>query len=945
LQEESSGYMMARRTGFILSPKRLRPVAELLREEGIMPGMGEEGKKIGLRFSERMSGYLTEGKMDFEQGERAGEQQNKPCAFDVTIHIEDVEDFTKLSGRRAQLTGTVSYPPLGKNLPIRDGVFGLFRPDPATAKRHMTYSFGFTGDDGKEYFLSGYKEIYDDPKFDVLEDTTKLFTRVYRGNSEDGPIYGAGILHFKMWSLPSMLFSFEVTGTHNPLAKIKAVSQFFSFCYGELRDTYLKKVSPFYYSNYENLVMRGELASGGGRGQEFFFFSGIHDKDFPWGDEEVFWDLGLIIRRADGGWDRYALTDRTAEGLGLDVEKGNYGYEGPLYQILDGYQLSRSELHKSSLPPGLRKVQARVEIRFDYEKYAPVDVPFAMNPDHRKLIPDEVWEKIREWLPQLENLGWHMIPHRVKVQQGTIRLQDPAGSREYSLVNQKTTGEAEVALFSNIRWPKLYYNYFCALSPEARTLYVKVRSDVLRGNRKDVVIDRIEQELGKMIGRVVTLDLQIDDQGEKVFKPAEGKSFQMVDENILELNNDHFPTAVFQRRVVSLRDEKGDLYLAMEEDMDPLNLGNIHSDRVVTAAAIKNPDKFKALDGVLEAAAFFEKLDGACQKSGKKKEDFFIVVKPNFMFMYNTQDHSTYTDPQMIEYVIDRMHEGGYRNLAVAEARSTYGTFYTNREVKTVARHIGLTEKNYRVIDLSEDLEPYLYAGKLGHHYVNREWKKADFRIAFAKNKTHSYARYTLCLKVIYGALPMENKFLEYHHKRDIYSTTIEFLRRFPVHFALIDAHVSADGPFGIFADKNPNITETIIGSEDPVAADWIGAAKMGLDPMVSDYMKQAVEAFGKPQIRLVGDRSLYPKWVNVTDVIPAAAFGVLDPNYYFGNLFYSVFSYMEPFFQYKDPGFGREFTRKLLGPLKELFFQKVEKGEINPELNEKLFKFFSAEK
>jgi hypothetical protein len=50
----------------------------------------------------------------------------------------------------------------------------------------------------------------------------------------------------------------------------------------------------------------------------------------------------------------------------------------------------------------------------------------------------------------------------------------------------------------------------------------------------------------------------------------------------------------------------------------------------------------------------------------------------------------------------------------------------------------------------------------------------------------------------------------------------------------------------------------------------------------------------------------------------------------------------MDPFFQYKDPGFGREFTRKLLDPLKELFFQKVEKGEIDAELNERLFKFFS---
>jgi hypothetical protein len=228
---------------------------------------------------------------------------------------------------------------------------------------------------------------------------------------------------------------------------------------------------------------------------------------------------------------------------------------------------------------------------------------------------------------------------------------------------------------------------------------------------------------------------------------------------------------------------------------------------------------------------------------------------------------------------------------------------------------------------------------------VNRVWKEADFRIAFAKNKTHPYSRYTLTIKVIYGALPMENKFLEYHHKRDIFTTTVEFIKNFPIHFGLIDAHVSADGPFGIFADKKPNLTETIIGSEDLVAADWIGAAKMGLDPMISDYTRLAVEAFGKPQLQLIGVRTLYPNWVNVTDVIPLVAFGALDRNYLFGNFFYSVFAYMDPFFQYKDPGFGREFTRKLLDPLKELFFQKVEKGEIDPELNEKIFKFFSPEK
>ena len=136
-----------------------------------------------------------------------------------------------------------------------------------------------------------------------------------------------------------------------------------------------------------------------------------------------------------------------------------------------------------------------------------------------------------------------------------------------------------------------------------------------------------------------------------------------------------------------------------------------------------------------------------------------------------------------------------------------------------------------------------------------------------------------MTLKNIYGALPLANKFKEYHCDRDIYHTTIEYLTAFPVHFGLVDAYLSADGPFGIFADTRPNQTYTIIGGEDLVAVDWVGAAKMGLDPMVSEYMQLAAKTFGKPEIHMLGDRTLYPDWVNVPDIISSLAFG-LDKEY-----------------------------------------------------------------
>jgi uncharacterized protein (DUF362 family) len=910
-----------------------------------MPAERKKAEKVGLKFSETMSGYLAQGVADFEEGEKKGQEQGNSLSFDATIEIESVSDFIKLSGQEARMSGTLSYKPLGQNLPIRDGVFTLFRPDPASGTRQMTYFFWFTGSDGKDYFLHGHKVIHDDPGVDVLEDMTRLFTRIYHGRRIDETPIASGILTFRLLDFPSMLASFEVTNTLSPITKLRTLSAFVKFCYGEIRQTYLP--GPVYSTRYENLVLRGKVHSKEGGLRNFFFFSGIHDKDFPWGDDEIFWDMALVIQRENGGqkgdesWERYVLTDRRIENLKLDVGRGVYQYEGPIYRLVEGYSVSKADLEKSPAPGHLRKMDASIEILFNCKPYPTVDIPFPIASHFEKLIPRQYREEVKELLRRIGALGLHLTPHRVHVSEGQITVKDESKTETLTLEANQAMGEAEISTLKNIRWPTLYYNYFCALNSESDQIYVKIRSDVFRKNRTDYLKDRLEQLLGKIISHIASLDLDIQGDQWKILSEDEAISFKMKDENLLEINNDHFPTATFQRRVVAMTDGQGKLFYALEEDMDPHILRSIHSDKLVKVAATRDSDKFNALKSVLEATEFFHHLHKACESSGKSKEDFAIIIKPNFMFMYSTKDRSTYTDPELIEYLVTAMYDRGYRNLAVGEARSTYGTFFTNREVKTVAEFIGLKGGNYRIIDLSEDLEEYQFSGKLGKHPVNREWKNADFRISFAKNKTHVYTYYTLAIKNIYGALPKENKFLEYHHERDIFSTTIEFIRHFPIHFAFIDAYVSADGPFGIFADKNPNKTETIIGSEDIVATDWVGAEKMGVDPMISDYMKQAVEAFGKPQITLVGDGTLYPDWVNAWDVFPPFLFKGIDKYYYFGNLVYSVFAYMDPKFQYKDPSLAKRFLRLLTDPITDLFFQKTKKGIFDPDLNRRLYELF----
>jgi len=904
-------------------------------------------QKPGLRFKETMWGYFGEGVDDFKRGYEKGKESNKRLQFWVTIDIEDMEDFIKVSGHKAKLAGTVSCATLGKDLEIRDGEFNLFQPAETTGRRRMTYTFYFTGSDGNEYYLDGYKIIYHDKgKIDPFEDMTTLFTRIYRVSNGTLNLLGAGILEYHVMDLPGMIASMEATHCKNLIERANVKLQFLSFVYGEVRDTYLHDVIPFYDTAYENLVLSGIL-SHEGESRDFFFFSGIHDKDFPWGDKAAFWDIALVIRENNGKLTRFALTNHRIQNLMLDVEKGKYSYEGEIFEISEGCRASFTQMRKPALPGHLKKCEMRINVKFNARPFPLQDMPFSVIPNYKRHIKRSFMEDIRKWLPHFDTLGLHLRPHKIAVEEGLITVTKGSEKNTFKVVKDKTLGEAEISSFQNIRWPTLYYNYFCAVDPALDALRLHIRSDVLREDRRDLIVDKIDEQLGKIINHFAWLDLEIRGDSSQLLTREEGDKFPPPERVLLEINNDHYPTAVFQRRIVELKEGKTKGMLALEENMDVLNLGSINCDREATVAVVKNADKFGALDRVIDMTGFFSELESLRKEKAKGKEDFSIIIKPNFMFMYSLKDPTTFTDPELVEHLVARIWEEGYRNIAVAEARSTYGTFFTNREVSTVARYIALDGvcpggAKYRVIDLSLDTEEYRFGGSLGKHPVNKEWKDADFRISFAKNKSHAYAFYSLTIKNIYGALAMENKFKEYHCERDIFSTTIEYLKHFPVHFGFIDASISADGPFGVFADKDPNYTETIIGGDDLVAVDWIGAAKMGVDPMVSNYMKLAVKEFGKPEIHLLGDRTLYPDWVNVHDIVSKMAFG-LDREYYFGNFFYSIFSTMDPYFEYKEKSTMRRVMRVLTDPIRSLFFETVRQGAADSELSTKLYQLYTG--
>jgi uncharacterized protein (DUF362 family) len=911
-------------------------------------------KGLGLEFGETMSGWIGIGEKEFLEGRIAGQQENTPIRFDCKIIIDDLERFVHLADHRARLEGTLFFTPLGGGpFPMKNGSFNLFSVDPATGIRLMTYSFGFTAVNGKRYFLYGEKHLKDDPGFDLMEDMTTLFTTIYEGPDEAAPVYGAGQLFFDLKDVPALMGSMKVTGTRwwELHRRIQARLAFMDFAWGKIREEYLRDVDLLYTTEYENLILSGRLRQDGVE-QDFFLVSGIHDKDFPWGDGEIFWDVLLAIGSQATGYKKYCLTDRILAGLALNVLEGTYHYHGPIFELTEGYATSFSHLKKQK--SYLKECQAEFTINFSAKPYAVTPLPFVIaNHVMANLASGLKWV-LRNILPSEPVLGIFITPHTVTVNTGTLRISEGEQTSAYHIVPESTFGEAERSTFKNLKEPTLLYGYICALRPKAQTARVQIHANSLRNERQRLVKDQVDALLGAVVSRVASKELLLTDGKIRVqdlgprgeISANKPPLLVKLGEPVLEVNNDHFPTAVFQRRIIAVQDPSGEKCLALEEDMDLMRLEAENSAKEVTVAAIRDADKFTALDKVLESTGFFELISKTWQASGKPQPDFAIVIKPNYMFAYNKADRTTFTDPELVEHLVGELrNRGGFANIAVVEAQSTYGEYFDNRRVREVAEYLGYTmdgSRGYQVVDLTEDQYEEHYLGPhLGQHRVPLTWKNADFRLSFAKNKTHAYSYYTLTLKNIYGALPLADKFSEYHTGRGIYHTTIEYLRAYPVHYGLIDAHLSADGPFGIFADPEPNVTETIIGGPDLVAVDWVGATKMGLDPKISQYMELAVKAFGKPEITLIGDPNPYHPWLNVPAVLSLFTHYGLDANDYFGNLLYMAGAYMdESHFTHKSKSVFMKAARKAVKPLQKAIF--LQAGGEQTEATRLVSRFFT---
>ena len=98
-------------------------------------------------------------------------------------------------------------------------------------------------------------------------------------------------------------------------------------------------------------------------------------------------------------------------------------------------------------------------------------------------------------------------------------------------------------------------------------------------------------------------------------------------------------------------------------------------------------DKLQVMQWAIDRAGFLESVEAVYRTAGKPREQFLIAIKPNIMTASVPQDPSpVYTDPELVEFLMTRLRERGYQNLAVVEARNVYDYSYQGRNVAAVAR-------------------------------------------------------------------------------------------------------------------------------------------------------------------------------------------------------------------------------------------------------------------
>jgi hypothetical protein len=205
-----------------------------------------------LQFNEVMRGFMSTGtsastRAEFEEAAARGRQADTDLAVHLTVSVADVDTFVTSPTHQARAEGAVESPLVGGRSPVHGGVINLLVDGADPQKKQMKYRLQFTGADGKDYTLVGFKDISGQSFAAAWPETTTLYTTLLSGRVAEGatgPVIASGIIAIRPEDFFfRQLFSFRVQGP-SLAARVQGLNRFGMMFLGKLWDVYGHQVGP-----------------------------------------------------------------------------------------------------------------------------------------------------------------------------------------------------------------------------------------------------------------------------------------------------------------------------------------------------------------------------------------------------------------------------------------------------------------------------------------------------------------------------------------------------------------------------------------------------------------------------------------------------------------------------------------------------------------------------
>ncbi|MFQ6123612.1 MAG: DUF362 domain-containing protein [Candidatus Heimdallarchaeota archaeon] len=213
-----------------------------------------------------------------------------------------------------------------------------------------------------------------------------------------------------------------------------------------------------------------------------------------------------------------------------------------------------------------------------------------------------------------------------------------------------------------------------------------------------------------------------------------------------------------------------------------------------------------------------------------------VLIKPNISGG-NPEIPGSFTSLEVVETLVDLVREAGGVVTAVVDSDMIWTDFWPVAKAqgwKSWAKKldvplINLAETECATFDFGE-------GSTIRKAVVSKKLVNANVIISVPTMKTHLLTDVTLGLKNMYGTFPEPDK--AKFHKKDIENVIAEVNKAFTPTLTIIDGSIGGEA-FGPLSSKPVNF-ETIIASNDVVAADSVAAQLIGYDPSTIDHIQRA---------------------------------------------------------------------------------------------------------